>query len=65
MPWDIPEDHDTSDKSAAYNLIQEGGIPLGLLYQREDSDPMDKRVEIMAQKARPMSVENQVEAFAI
>ena len=65
IAWDIPEEHDPSDKSAAYNLIQEGGIPLGLLYQREDSDPMDKRVELMAQKARPMSVENQVEAFAI
>ena len=65
IAWDIPEDHDTSDKAAAYSLLQEGGIPLGLVYQREDSDPMDKRVELMAQKARPRSLEDQVEAFAI
>ena len=65
IAWDIPAEHDTSDKSAAYNLIQEGGIPLGLVYQREDSDPMDKRVEVMGQKARPRSLEDQVEAFAI
>ncbi len=65
IAWDIPDDHDTSDKGAAFNLLQEGGIPLGLLYQREASEPMDQRVDVMAQKARPRSLEDQVEAFAI
>ena len=65
ITWDIPEEHDSSDKRAAYGLLQEGGIPLGLVYQQENPEPMDQRVQVMAQKVRPRSLEDQVEAFAI
>jgi 2-oxoglutarate ferredoxin oxidoreductase subunit beta len=29
--WDVPEDHDPSEKSAAYALLQRRGLPLGVI----------------------------------
>ena len=63
--WDIPEDHDPTDRRAAYDLIQQGGVPLGILYQREDSESLDQRVEALAEKARPRTLQQQLAAFDI
>ena len=63
--WDIPEDHDPTDRRAAYDLVQQGGIPLGILYQREDSQSLDQRVEALAQKANPRTLQQQMAAFDI
>jgi 2-oxoglutarate ferredoxin oxidoreductase subunit beta len=63
--WDIPEDHDPTDRRAAYDLIQQSGIPLGIIYQREDSESLDQRVEAMAEKARPRTLPQQLAAFDI
>jgi 2-oxoglutarate ferredoxin oxidoreductase subunit beta len=63
--WDIPEDHDSTDRRAAYELIQQGGIPLGILYQRENSESLDQRVEAVGQRAPSRSLEQQMAAFDI
>ena len=63
--WDIPEDHDPTDRRAAYDLIQQEGVPLGILYQREDSQSLDQRVEALAEKARPRTIQQQLAAFDI
>ena len=34
--WDISEDHDASDRGAAHDLLQQGGVPVGVLYKDTD-----------------------------
>ena len=65
MAWDIPDDYDPTDKQAARDLLREDGIPLGIVYQNPDSEPLDQRVEAMRQKANARSLQQQLAAFAI
>ncbi|MDA0988081.1 MAG: thiamine pyrophosphate-dependent enzyme [Chloroflexi bacterium] len=65
IAWDVPEDHDTSDRQAAYGLLQQSGVPLGIIYQRPDSEPLDQRVEAMRQKANTRSLDQQLAAYKI
>ena len=63
--WDIPEDHNPTDKRAAHSLLQESGVPLGILYQRENSESLDQRVEAVSQRSPSRSLEQQMAVFAI
>lgn len=63
--WDIPEDHDPTDRRAAFDLIHQGGVPLGILYQREDPQSLDQRVDAVAEKANPRTLQQQLAAFNI
>ena len=65
IAWDIPEDHDPTDRQAAYNLLQQDGVPLGIIYQRKDSESLDQRVEAMRQKANTRTLDQQLSAFKI
>jgi 2-oxoglutarate ferredoxin oxidoreductase subunit beta len=65
IAWDVPEDHDASDRQAAYGLLQQSGLPLGIIYQRPDSEPLDQRVEAMRQKATPRTIDQQLATFKI
>jgi 2-oxoglutarate ferredoxin oxidoreductase subunit beta len=62
---DVPESHDSSNKQAAYTLLQEEGIPLGIIYQRDEANPLDKRVDAMREKANARDLEKQIAAFQI
>ena len=64
LAWDIPADHDTSDRQAAHQVIHTGGIPIGTIYRREDSKPLDKRVEEAWAKVRPQTLEQVMNTFA-
>ena len=61
--WDIPEDHDASDKAAAYDLLQQGGIPVGVVYNDESRLSMDQQMEKLWEKTSPKSVESLMDAF--
>ena len=63
--WDIPEDHDATDRQAAYNLLQQEGLPLGILYQNDQSESLDQRVEVMRGKAPQRSADQQLATFRI
>ena len=63
--WDIPEDHDPTDRQAAYSLLQQGGIPLGIIYQQKESESLDQRVGALAEKTTPRTLEQQLGAFRI
>ena len=65
IAWDIPEDHDPSDRKAAYEILNQGGIPLGILYKQEDSQPLDARVQAASEKARSQSVQQLLDSFTI
>jgi 2-oxoglutarate ferredoxin oxidoreductase subunit beta len=43
--YDLPADHDPSDWGAAMQHARSGRIPLGVLYQRPESVPMQTRLE--------------------
>jgi 2-oxoglutarate ferredoxin oxidoreductase subunit beta len=59
----IPDDYDPSDRAAAYSLLQEGGIPIGVLYQDNSRPSMDQRVEGMWDVARSRTSEELMAAF--
>ncbi len=61
--WDVPDSHDPSDRAAAYSLLQEGGVPVGVIYNDETRPTLDQRVESTWQKARPKTVQEQMDAF--
>ena len=65
IAWDIPEAHDPTDRQAAYNLLQQDGVPLGIIYQRKDSESLDQRVEAMRQKANTRTLDQQMSAYKI
>ena len=61
--WDIPESHDPSDRAAAYSLLQEGGVPVGVIYNDESRPTLDQKVESTWQKAQPKTVQELMDAF--
>ena len=61
--WDIPDGHDPSDRAAAYGLLQQGGVPVGVIYNDESRPTLDQRVESTWQKAQPKTVQELMDAF--
>jgi 2-oxoglutarate ferredoxin oxidoreductase subunit beta len=44
MAYDVPSSHDAMDHNAATTLVKKSGIPIGVIYQRPDSVPMNERL---------------------
>ena len=65
LAWDIPDDHDSTDIDEAYKVVNSGGVPLGVIYRDEGRPTFDQQVIMVAQKARPRSVEELIDSFAI
>lgn len=63
--WDIPKDHDTSDREAAFQLVRSGGLPLGIVYRDKDSIPFEDRVTTASEKANPRGIDQLVNSFSI
>ncbi len=63
--WEIPEEHDPSDRGAAYNLIQQGGVPVGVIYQDEARPSLDEQVRQTWDKAGSKTVEELREAYLV
>ncbi len=61
--WDVPEDHDLSSKSAAYDLLQRSGLPVGVVYHDETRPALEQRVEHIWDTARTRSTEELMAAF--
>ena len=61
--WPVPEEHDTSDKAAAQQLLQQGGIPVGVIYDDTFRPSLDQQVEQMWVKAKPKTVQELMDAF--
>ncbi len=61
--WEIDEDHDTSDRAAAHELLQQGGVPVGVLYKDVDRPSLDESIVNTWEKAQPKSVEQLLGAF--
>ena len=64
LAWDIDEGHDPSDLEAANNVINKGGVPMGVIYRAPGRVPFDIRIREMASKAQQKSVEDIVNSYA-
>lgn len=64
LMYDVPEEHDASDKGAAYNLVQQRGMPVGIIYQDDSRPSLQQRVEEIKPKAPRRSVEDLMDSFA-
>ena len=61
--WSIPDEHDPGDRAAAHELLQQGGIPVGVIYQDSDRLSLDQQVEKTWAKAGAKSVQELMGAF--
>ena len=61
--WDIPDDHDPSSKQAAYDLVQQGGLPVGVLYKDETRQSLEGNMATIRAKARERTVEQMLDAY--
>ncbi len=63
--WDLPEDHDPSDKQAAYGIVRSGGLPIGVVYQQEGRPTLDDRQADLREKAPLKSTQQLLDAFQL
>jgi 2-oxoglutarate ferredoxin oxidoreductase subunit beta len=63
--WSIPDDHDPSDKGAAFDIISRGGIPLGVIYEDESRPSLDQQNDDLIQRVKAKSVEGLMESYVI
>ncbi|MDA1257927.1 MAG: thiamine pyrophosphate-dependent enzyme [Chloroflexi bacterium] len=64
LVFDVPKDHDPTDKDAAAALARRSGIPLGVIYREERPTLEDRQTEIR-KKARSRTSEEMVETYAV
>jgi 2-oxoglutarate ferredoxin oxidoreductase subunit beta len=62
--WEVPEEHDVSNREAAHSLIQKRGVPMGVIYKDETRPSLDQRMDEVRAKARVRTVEQLLETFA-
>ena len=55
--WSIPEDHDTSDLTAAYEVARADGCPLGIIYEDTETLSLDQRADEVRSRVSPKTVE--------
>ena len=63
--WEIPEDHDPSDRRAAYDIIQQGGLPVGVVYRDPNRLPLHQRMEQLHEKAHAKDLQQMMDSFEI
>ncbi len=65
MAWKIEDDHDPSDIGSALDIVDRGGVPLGIIYRAEDPVPFDERMKKAESRARTRIVQEMVDSYAI
>lgn len=63
--WEIPEEHDASDRGAAYEALQKGGVPIGVVYSDTSRPSLQQRLTQMQEKVRPRTLQQLMDTFAI
>ena len=61
--WDVPDEHDPSNKGAAYELLQQSGLPVGVVYNDEGRPSLSQRLEQTWETARGRTAEELMSAF--
>ena len=61
--WDVPDEHDPSDKASAYGLLQQSGLPVGVVYNDEGRPSLGQRLEQTWETARARTADELMSAF--
>jgi 2-oxoglutarate ferredoxin oxidoreductase subunit beta len=61
--WTIPGDHDPSAKEAAHRLLQEGGVPIGVVYEDTSRPSLDQQFDSIRATHRQKDVAALMGAF--
>jgi 2-oxoglutarate ferredoxin oxidoreductase subunit beta len=64
MLWEVPEDHDATSKQAAYEALQRGGVPVGVIYKDASRPSLQQRLEQIHKKVSSRTVEQLMNTFA-
>ena len=65
LAWEIPEGHDTSDLDAANGVVDNGGVPLGVIYRAEGRLTFNERMVAIAEKATPRTIEEMMATYTV
>ena len=65
VAWSVPDDHDPASAEAAFSIATSNGVPIGLLYKNTDRPTFDHEMVSLAERAKPRSVAELVESYAI
>ena len=63
--WELPEDHDPSDRRAAYEVIQKGGLPIGVIYQDTSRTSFSQRQDQIRESTPLKTTEQLMESFLL
>ena len=63
--WDLPVDHDPSSRSAALGVIDQGGVPLGVVYESAERPSLDRRIAAVRERVTPKSPDALLNAYAL
>ena len=63
--WEIPTEHDPSDRQAARELIDKGGLPIGVLYRDTNRPSLDQKLAQVHENVKEKSVEQLMSAYQI
>ncbi|MBI4201001.1 MAG: 2-oxoacid:ferredoxin oxidoreductase subunit beta [Chloroflexi bacterium] len=61
--YNVPEDHDPTDRGAAYNIIHRPGIPVGIVYRDGKRPSFGQRVTEAHAKAKSRSPQALLDSF--
>ena len=61
--WQIPETHDPADRRQAREVIAEGGVPLGVIYQDTSRPSMDEQIDQLRARTKQKDVATLMAAY--
>ena len=65
MAWAIKANHDKNDIEAAVDVVNQGGVPLGVIYEDKNSIPLENRMAAMFSKAHPKTPQELMDAYLV
>lgn len=63
--WEIGGDHDPSSKAAARGVIEQGGVPLGVVYEDAARLSLDQRMAGVRERVTPKDADTLLSAFSL
>ena len=61
--WKIEPDHDPSNRALAYNCIQEGGLPIGVIYKDAGRPSLDQRLHEIHERVPARTTQEIVDSY--
>ena len=65
LAWAIENGHDPSDMRAARDVVEKGGVPLGILYQDASVFSFEDRMAGVLSKAKPKTAKELVDSYTV